>query len=50
MTIVLEDQGGNRIPRFGVAGVQKALTNPVKATSDAKSFNKSCQGHKRRSF
>lgn len=34
MTIILEDQGGNRIPRFGATGVKKVLMNPTKATSD----------------
>lgn len=36
--LTLTDQGGNQIPRFGAAGVKKALLAPVKTTSECK-FN-----------
>lgn len=38
MSLTLTDQGGNQIPRFGAAGVKKALMAPVKPTSECK-FN-----------
>lgn len=36
-SLILTDQGGNQIPRFGAAGVRKALMAPVKPTSECKS-------------
>jgi hypothetical protein len=35
MALILEDQGGNRISRFGATGVNKVLNNPTKAVSDS---------------
>ncbi|MHA2135962.1 MAG: hypothetical protein ACW99J_19050 [Candidatus Thorarchaeota archaeon] len=33
--MILEDQGSNRISRFGATGVRKVLNNPTKAVSNS---------------
>lgn len=35
-TIILTDQGGEKVGRFGVAGVKRVLMTPVRPTIDAK--------------
>lgn len=34
-SLTLVDQGGKKIPRFGAAGVKKAIMDPVKCSSES---------------
>lgn len=38
MSLTLVDQGGNKIPRFGAAGIKKVIKSPIKVTINCK-FN-----------